>query len=189
VKPSLRGRHQVENALAVIAAARELRAMGFACDDAGIAAGIAAAKWPGRLEMIHERPSVFLDGAHNPAGARALARFWDEHFPGRRIFLVYGAMRDKAVPEITEILFPRAAAVILTRPEQSRAIAPETLREICSDLNPQLLIEPSPAAALDLAMELAASDDVVFATGSLFLVGDLRRKYLAGQSTASPPRS
>ena len=182
VRLALRGRHQIENAVAVVAASRELQRMGLAGDQASIARGLAAAQWPGRLELIHERPNVFLDGAHNPAGARALARFWDEHCGGQRIFLIYGAMRDKAVPEITEILFPRAAAVILTRPEQSRAIAPETLREICSDLNPQLLIEPSPSAALDRALELAAPDDVIFATGSLFLVGDLRRKRLTEQA-------
>jgi len=179
VRLALRGRHQIENAMAVIGAARELARLGFPCTETSIQQGLAAASWPGRLEKIHERPLVFLDGAHNPAGARALARFWEEHFDGRKILLVYGAMRDKAVPEITEILFPRAAAVILTRPGQSRATAPETLRDISHDLNPNLLIEPTPAAALERALELASPDDVIFATGSLFLVGDLRRKVLA----------
>jgi dihydrofolate synthase/folylpolyglutamate synthase len=183
VQLGLRGRHQVDNALAVIAAARELREQGFPCVDASVSKGLALAEWPGRLELVREQPSVFLDGAHNPAGARALARFWEDHCVGRRIFLVYGAMRDKAVPEITEILFPKAAAIILTRPEQSRAIAPETLREICADLNPQLLIEPTPAAAMERALELASPEDMIFATGSLFLIGDLRKNY------AEQPRS
>jgi len=182
VRLSLRGAHQVDNALAAIAAARELARLSFPISESSIAQGLAAAEWPGRLELIQDRPKVFLDGAHNPAGARALARFWDEHFPARRIFLIYGAMRDKAVPEITEVLFPRAAAVILTQPHQARATAPETLRDISHDLNPNLLIEPSPAEALERALELAAPDDIIFATGSLFLVGDLRKKVLADKT-------
>ena len=195
VRLSLRGRHQIENALAAMAGARELVRLGFPIDDEAIAHGLATAEWPGRLELIHERPKVFLDGAHNPAGARALARFWDEHFHDRRVFLIYGAMRDKAVPEITETLFPRAAAVILTRPQQARATAPETLRDISHDLNASLLIEPSPAEALQRALELASPDDIILATGSLFLVGDLRKRVMAQKrpplgaalSTTPPP--
>ncbi|HWP84446.1 MAG TPA: folylpolyglutamate synthase/dihydrofolate synthase family protein [Terriglobia bacterium] len=182
---SLRGRHQIENALAAIAAARELERMAFPVSARSIQQGLASAVWPGRLELVRERPAVFLDGAHNPAGARALAQFWEEHFAGRRVFLIYGAMRDKAVPEITEILFPRATAVILTQPQQSRATAPETLRDISHDLNPNLLIEPRPAEALERALELAAAEDVILATGSLFLVGDLRRTLRTARAIPS----
>lgn len=194
VRLSLRGGHQVENALTAIAAARELSRLGFAIGDAEIVEGLACAEWPGRLELIRERPRVYLDGAHNPAGARALAQFLTQHDPpaqqpAPRIFLIYGAMRDKAVPEITEILFPLATAVILTQPQQSRATAPETLRDIGHDLNPNLLIEPTPAEALERALELASPDDIVVATGSLFLVGDLRRHCLAAARipAAVPP--
>jgi dihydrofolate synthase/folylpolyglutamate synthase len=177
VKLSLRGIHQVENALAVIAASRELSRLGFpVVTERSIQEGLATAEWPGRLELVREAPQVFLDGAHNPAGARALARFWEEEFPSRRIILVYGAMRDKAVPEIAETLFPKAAAVVLTQPEQSRAVAPETIRDVSQHLNRRILIEPSPAKALERALALAHADDVVFATGSLFLVGDLKRR-------------
>lgn len=185
VRLSLRGSHQIENALTAIAGARELARMGFPVKEDTIAQGLAAAQWPGRLELIYERPKVYLDGAHNPAGARALARFWDQHFAERRVLLIYGAMRDKAVPEITEILFPRAAAVILTQPDQVRATAPETLRDISGDLNPSLLIEPTPALALERALELAAADDIILATGSLFLVGDLRKKVVSERTRQS----
>jgi dihydrofolate synthase/folylpolyglutamate synthase len=186
VRLSLRGRHQIDNALAAIGGAREFGRLGLPVSDAAIVNGLATATWPGRLELVHEQPKVFLDGAHNPAGARALARFWDEHFGSRRVFLIYGAMRDKAVPEITEILFPRASAVILTQPQQTRATAPETLRDISHDLNAGLLIEPTPALALERALELASPDDVILATGSLFLVGDLRRYFLE-RRTSPPP--
>ena len=185
---SLRGRHQVENALTVVAASRELARLGYPVSQASLVEGLATARWPGRLEQVHAAPSVFLDGAHNPAGARALANYWEEHCAGRRIVLVYGAMRDKAVPEIVEILFPRAAAVVLTRPEQSRAAQSETLQDISRHLNANLVIEPSPTSALDRALELAGphADAVVFVTGSLFLVGDVKRSWKLGH--AQPAR-
>jgi dihydrofolate synthase/folylpolyglutamate synthase len=183
---SLRGRHQVENALTVVAASRELARLGYPVSQASLAEGLATGRWPGRLEQIHAAPRVFLDGAHNPAGARALANYWEEHCAGRRIVLVYGAMRDKAVPEIVEILFPRAAAVVLTRPEQTRAAQPETLREIGRHLNANLVIEPSPLRALDRALELADTDAFVFVTGSLFLVGDVKRSWKSGHAQQAP---
>lgn len=188
VELPLRGRHQVANALTAIAASRWLAKLGYAVGDAAIQAGIASARWPGRLELIREHPFVFLDGAHNPAGARALARFWEEDFPSRRIILVYGAMRDKAVGEIAEILFPKAETVILTQPGQPRAASPETIREMSGHLNQHLLIEESPVAALARAIAMASPDDAIFVTGSLYLVGDIKKCWASGMSeTGSLP--
>ena len=165
----------MDNALAAIAAAKELARLGIAVSEENMQQGLASTEWPGRLELFRERPRVFLDGAHNPAAARALVRFWEENFSSRRLFLVYGAMRDKAVHEITEILFPKASAVVLTQPEQFRAASPETLRELASHLNRRLVIESAPAAALEAALEMASDEDVIVVTGSLFLVGDIKR--------------
>ena len=72
--------------------------------------GIAQTHWPGRLERVSEQPEIILDGAHNPAGARALAAYIERFYAGRRVRLIYGAMRDKAVDEIGGILFPLRAA-------------------------------------------------------------------------------
>jgi dihydrofolate synthase/folylpolyglutamate synthase len=170
----LPGRFQVRNALTAVAAARLLAERGFPVDDDAIARGIANVRWPGRLERLADHPTIFLDGTHNPAGARELLAFWQDHFPGRRILLVYGAMRDKAVDEICGLLFPHAGTVILTAPRQSRAISADVLGEMTGHLARELEIVAEPAAALERALELAQSDDVIFATGSLYLVGDLR---------------
>jgi dihydrofolate synthase/folylpolyglutamate synthase len=173
------GRYQVRNALAALAAARLLTERGFPIDDAAISAGIASTRWPGRLELVQQNPAVFLDGTHNPAGARALLEFWHEHFAGRNIHLVYGAMRDKAVDEIAGLLFPRAASVTLTEPRQSRAITAAELARIAGHFvsSGRLEIVPDPAEALEHALSLAAPADAVFATGSLYLAGDLRRYW------------
>src|SRR5713101_1492787 len=150
--PPLPGRFQVRNALAALAAARLLAERGFPVDDASIARGIAAVRWPGRLERLRDRPAVFLDGTHNPAGARELLAFWEENFPGRRIYLVYGAMRDKAVDEITGLLFPRAASVIVTQPRQPRAISASVLATMTRHLAANLEVAPEPEEALERAL-------------------------------------
>ena len=72
-----------------------------------IVRGIESVRWPGRLERLQARPDVYLDGTHNPAGARELLAFWHEHLAGRRIHLIYGAMRDKAIDEVAGLLFPQ----------------------------------------------------------------------------------
>ena len=173
----LAGRYQVQNALTAIAAARLLAERGFAVTDAAIVRGLATVRWPGRIERVSDRPAVYLDGTHNPAGARELAAFWQEQFPGRRIHLIYGAMRDKAVDEVAGLLFPLAASVILTQSPQPRSITAKTLALITRHLAPSVEVIPDPEAALQRALELAAPDDIVFATGSLYLVGDLLRYW------------
>jgi len=170
----LPGSFQVRNAVTAVAAARLLAERGFPITDEAIARGVAAVRWPGRLERLAERPAVFLDGTHNPAGARELLAFWEENFAGRRIFLVYGAMRDKAVDEIAGLLFPRADRVILTSPRQSRSISAPLLAEMTAHLSSNFEVAADPSAALERALELAGPGDAVFATGSLYLVGDLR---------------
>jgi dihydrofolate synthase/folylpolyglutamate synthase len=158
----LAGEHQVENA---VTAAVALMRLGVA--NIAIESGIAGAQWPGRLEHVSESPEIILDGAHNPAGARALAAYIQRFYANRRIRLIYGAMRDKAVAEISGILFPLAEQVIVTAPRQARALAPETMRQIAD--HPNLTVAPDIEAALAMA-----GDGVTFVTGSLFLVAEAR---------------
>lgn len=178
----LAGRFQVRNAVTAIAAARLLALRGFAISDKAIVRGIESVRWPGRLERLHEKPAVYLDGSHNPAGAREVLAFWRDHLAGRRIHLIYGAMRDKAIDEVAGLLFPRATTVILTQSPQPRSLSADALAEMTSHLAGTLKVIREPAAALDRALEIAAADDVIFATGSLYLVGDLRRHWDAQSS-------
>jgi dihydrofolate synthase/folylpolyglutamate synthase len=181
----LPGRFQVRNALTAIATARMLAERGAPIDDAAIARGIAATAWPGRLERIATTPDIYLDGAHNPAGAREIAVFWEAFLPGRKIILLYGAMRDKAVDEVAGNLFPRAQTVIVTSPAQPRAISAPVLAEMTGHHARNVEVIPDPEKALERALELASPEDVIFITGSLFLVGDLRR-YWFSRDTAKP---
>jgi dihydrofolate synthase / folylpolyglutamate synthase len=190
LEPSLAGRFQIRNALAAATAARLLAERGFPIRDTVIEKGIHLARWPGRLERLQDQPTVYLDGAHNPSGANQLLAFWKDNLQGHRILLVYGAMRDKAVDEIAGLLFPKADLVILTRPVQPRAISAPLLAEMTGHLAKSSLVVPDPAEALEHALDIAAPDDVIFATGSLYLVGDLRSywfKRLRTQRAARVP--
>jgi dihydrofolate synthase / folylpolyglutamate synthase len=179
----LPGRFQVRNALAAATAAELLAARGFPISRDAIERGVRETRWPGRLERLSANPSIFLDGAHNPAAARELAAFWQEHLSGRRIWLIYGAMRDKAVDEVAGLLFPRVHQVFLTEPQQSRAISAPLLAEMTSHLAPRCEVVPNPSEALDLAVSRAAPDDAIFVTGSLYLVGHLRSYWTGLRGT------
>ncbi len=174
IEPPLPGRFQLRNALAAATAARLLAERGFAVTDGAIEQGIRAVRWPGRLERLSERPTVYLDGTHNPAGAKELLEFWRDNFAGRRILLVYGAMRDKAVDEIAGLLFPHTDFVVFTEPRQPRAISASLLAEMTAHLAKDSVVVRDPAEALERAIAMASPEDAVFATGSLYLVGDLR---------------
>ncbi|HXJ18507.1 MAG TPA: folylpolyglutamate synthase/dihydrofolate synthase family protein [Candidatus Polarisedimenticolia bacterium] len=188
VEPPLPGRFQIRNALAAATAARLLAQRGFPVTDEAIAHGIRTVRWPGRLERLREHPAVYLDGTHNPAGARELLKFWEENFAGSRIVLVYGAMRDKAVDEIAGLLFPRADFVVLTEPRQPRAISAPVLAEMTGHLARQSAVVRDPAEALERAIEMSSPGDAVFATGSLYLVGDLRGYWAQRARVETAPR-
>jgi dihydrofolate synthase / folylpolyglutamate synthase len=177
ITPQLEGRFQLQNALMAVAAAGVLQRQGFRIPADTIQKGIAATAWPGRLEKLHSRPDVYLDGAHNPGAARELAAFWEENFAGRKIFLLYGALRDKAVDEIAGVLFPRAAEVVFTEPRTSRAISASQLSEIAAHHAARSSVMADAEQALDYLLSKAAPQDAVFVTGSLYLVGQLRHYW------------
>jgi dihydrofolate synthase/folylpolyglutamate synthase len=154
----LAGQHQVENA----------RTAAIALHQLGISqAGIAQTRWPGRLEQVSLQPEIILDGAHNPAGTRALADYIRRFYSGRRVWIIYGVMRDKAVGEMASLLFPFANRVIVTAPANSRAMPPEEIPA------PGATITHTVSEAVAL-LQQAAPDDVIFITGSLFVVGEAR---------------
>jgi dihydrofolate synthase/folylpolyglutamate synthase len=164
----LPGEHQVENARTAVAALKL-----FGLPSVAIAEGIRRASWPGRLERVAENPDVILDGAHNPAGAKALAGYIEQFFAGEPIRIIYGAMRDKAVDEVTNTLFRLADEVIVTAPDQPRALNPQSLAEVVE--HPRLRI----AATLEEALRMADENPMTtFITGSLFLVGEARALLL-----------
>ena len=167
VECPLAGAHQIENSLAALPALLEL-----GVEPRQALRGIAETRWPGRLETVSRSPHIVLDGAHNPGGIRALANYIREFYRDRRIWIIYGSMRDKSLDEIAGVLSPLASHVIVTNPGSHRALRAEVLHRIFEHSSVQ--IASSVKEALSLA-SAAAPDDAVFVTGSLILVGEARR--------------
>jgi dihydrofolate synthase/folylpolyglutamate synthase len=185
----LPGAHQVDNAVVAIRLLEEAREAGLACDAAAIASGIASARWPGRLERIDGHPPILLDGAHNPAAARALA----DHLRGIGPFvLVFGAMRDKDIRGMAEALFPLAQDVVLTRPRGERAARPREIAAQAGRLADRARRYDQPRRALQWARRQAVGGATVVVAGSLFLVGELReavREASRASGAGEPPRA
>lgn len=174
LNPKLAGRFQLQNALNAVAAACVLQSQGFKIA-AAVEQGISTAVWPGRIEKVHSNPDIYLDGAHNPSAARELSVFLEENLRGKKLIIIFGALRDKAVDEIAGILFPLAGEVIFTQPDTSRSISATQLAEIAGYHASHFTIIPDAEKALESAMAHAAPQDVICITGSLYLVGQLRR--------------
>jgi dihydrofolate synthase/folylpolyglutamate synthase len=178
------GRHQFRNIALAIAAAEELNSCGFTIAAQNVADGVRETYWPGRFQFIpggvnssapdqarSGAPDYILDVAHNPAGAWALRSALSENFEDRPLTIVFGAMRDKAVAEMAQILFPLAAHVIATHADNPRAATPEEIRETAKPFA-DVICEPSVAAALERAREVTPKNGVIVVTGSIYIVGD-----------------
>ncbi|MFN2501947.1 MAG: folylpolyglutamate synthase/dihydrofolate synthase family protein [Pyrinomonadaceae bacterium] len=173
VKLGFAGRHQAANAAVAIGIAEALLQHGFAISESDIRTGLANAKHPGRLER---RGRFLFDGAHNVAGARALKDYLDEFEQGP-FTLVFGVMEKKDFVAMICILLPKARTVVLTRPDNPRAVPPETIAAHLGDaLSGRVVLTGSTADALARATEISSADNsLIVVTGSLYLVGEARK--------------
>jgi dihydrofolate synthase/folylpolyglutamate synthase len=189
VSLGLRGRHQIENALVAIHAAEALRRAGLGIPRGAILEGLASAEWPGRLELHLGAPPVLLDGAHNPAGARALRAYLDEfcHCP---LTLVFGVMEDKEVVEIAAELFPAARTVVLTRPDTPRAADPARLAGLLPPAGggARPVVARAIGEALSYAYGVTPRDGLICVAGSLYLVGEAKARLASGSPSAPAGR-
>jgi dihydrofolate synthase/folylpolyglutamate synthase len=174
VRVALRGRHQIENAAVAVRLAELLK-----IPEAAIVTGLETATHPGRLELIPHKPAFLIDGAHNPAGAKSLRNYLDE-FASRPLTLVFGAMRDKQLEQMGEILFPCADTLILTTINNPRSASIERLREVAEQFaRGKVLTSESSAAALQIAGAETPPEGLICIAGSLYLVGELRPLILS----------
>jgi dihydrofolate synthase/folylpolyglutamate synthase len=179
VETPLVGRHQLRNVALAIATAEELSKQGFErITAATIERGISQTRWPGRFQVIPARggwPEIVLDVAHNPAGAWALRSALSERYDDLPLVFVFGAMRDKAISEMAEILFPLAQRVIATRAENPRSASPEEIRQAAARTGAEIETAVDVADALQRARSTVKPDTVVVVTGSIFVVGEAMR--------------
>jgi len=172
IRLGLRGRHQLPNATLAVRLAEALRGRGFEISRTAIVCGLENAEHAGRLSSFFGG-SLLLDGAHNPAAARALRDYLDEFVSGP-LTLVFGAMRDKPLDQMAEILFPRAKYLVLTQPDNIRAAPLDLLAQLSEKFPPKqkTLLVPEVSGALQQAGEVTPRGGTMCITGSLYLVGE-----------------
>jgi len=183
----LRGEHQLLNATVALAALKTLRAQGMALPDAKIAAGFQSVTWPGRMQMVGERPYIIVDGAHNAESMARLLEGLDQHFAFNRLVLVLGMASDKDLAGIARAIGSQPGAIVLTRAMNPRAMAVETMAAMFQEMAPQVPVRTAPTtgAALEEALRIAEPDDLICATGSIYLAGEALRWAASRSELAS----
>jgi len=170
----LPGRHQVTNAIVALRLLEAAKVAGLRVDLSLAAAAFSRVRWPGRLQRLPGAPAILLDGAHNPAGARALAAYLRAEAASLGPFvLVFGVMADKHVAALARQLFPLARDLVLTRPPLPRACRPEEIARRVGRLAAGAHRRPTTAGALALARRLAGPAGLIVVAGSLYLVGEV----------------
>ncbi|GFO54326.1 bifunctional folylpolyglutamate synthase/dihydrofolate synthase [Geomonas sp. Red276] len=178
VVPGLHGRYQSGNAATALAAAEVLSAIGFPIERAALVGGVENASWPGRMEMFDGEPRILLDGAHNPAGAEALADALAD-VPRGKLVMVIGVMADKEREPLLKALLPLADLVVTVSPALERALPAAELAESCRRQGAAVEVGGSVAEGVERARELAGLDGLVVVCGSLFTVGEARGHLLS----------
>lgn len=181
--PGIPGRYQLWNAACALATAEQLTTVGCAVSSSALKNGLAAAHWPGRLERfsLADNLELLLDGAHNPAGAAALAESLQHDQAGRRIILVLGVMADKELAGLLPPLLPLADEIITVAPDQERALGADQLAAQCAQHGRSAQPAGSVEAGIAKAQGLARPGNLIVVAGSLFTVGEARAA-LTGQT-------
>ncbi len=167
----LLGHHQVQNGAVAYVALQTVSGRGLPLELQQIQQGLAATEWPGRFQVLAHEPTIVLDSAHNRESALKLRIAMDDYFPGRPITMVFGASSDKDVRGMFLELAPRVSQVILTRADHPRSEDPETLALLAQGFGFEAEVVEPVAAAMKRATEDASVEQVVLATGSLFVIG------------------
>jgi dihydrofolate synthase/folylpolyglutamate synthase len=185
----LHGAHQAANAALALAAVEAFFGAGAdrQLDVEAVREGFASVVVPGRLERVRTAPSVFVDAAHNPHGAKALAAALDTEFDFRRLVAVVGVMADKDAAGILAELEPVVAEVVLTRNSSPRAMDADALGGVAREIfgEDRIVVEPRLPDAIETAVHLAESDDPaapmsgtgVIVTGSVITAGEARTLF------------
>ena len=172
LQPGLRGIHQARNAALALGMIERIKTKGFSVSTDQVREGLRKATWAGRMQVIKGNPTIVLDGAHNPAAVKALARSIEACFSYERMILVIGIMADKDITGLLRAIVPMSDTVLYTRPVYSRAADPHVLKEKAPPSNATGEVIHSLSEALARAEDIASPRDLIVVCGSLFTVGE-----------------
>ncbi len=181
----LLGRHQLDNAATAVLALEHLAPDGSVIEEATIRTGLAAVRWPCRIELLRKRPLVVADGAHNRDSARALAQTVRDELGRPSAVLVVGCSGDKDVEALADELAPLATHVVATRSRHPRAMDTPDVARVFSEREVPVSMSGSVAGGLEAAVALAEPDGTVVVCGSLFVAAEAR-EYVLGVSYDPP---
>lgn len=180
----LLGRHQVENGATAYLILDLLRKK-FSLPSREIRKGFSGVKWPGRLQIVGEKPWVVLDAAHDPESAEAVAKAVTELFKYERLILLFSCLKNKDLDGIAKALSPIADEVVVTGLDTARSRDPQGLAERFSKSRKPVTVSSSVDSALKLARCSAREKDLILVTGSLYLVGETLEQLRSSPSSAS----
>ena len=176
----LLGHYQVQNAALALAASELLNKLKAEISFKSIKNGLTKTRWPGRLEIVSDKPLVILDGAHNLIAARNLSKFLAANLVNRRIILVVGILDDKPYAPMLKSLLPVCSRAIITRAKTDRALPPQKLYATAKKIISDVTTVADVAKAAKHAIETAGPDDVVCIAGSLYVVGEAKEAIEKG---------
>jgi dihydrofolate synthase/folylpolyglutamate synthase len=175
----LLGRHQADNAATAITAVDALKIKGINISEKAILEGLEKVKWTGRLEIIQNKPTLLLDGAHNPSGVKVVRDALKDIFSYHRLILVLAIFADKDYKKMIEILAPNADLIIATKAKNSRAASPQIIaKEAVQYIDEnKIIVKENIPQAISCALSSSKEDDLICITGSLYTVGEAKRYF------------
>ena len=177
LKIPLQGDHQLSNAALALAAIELCEKKGFSIADTAIYAGLKNTHWEARLEVLQNQPLFLLDGAHNPAGISVLCRSLKNDFSYRRLILIFGALADKDYRQMLQKIVPLASIIILTQLKTKRAVPVNDIMETVKKMGYPAIVTENVKQAIERAQAMAKKQDLICATGSFYLAGEVKQAF------------
>lgn len=174
---ALLGKHQIINLSLAIKALEELEKLNYIKVDINkLYKGVKNVKWKGRLEVLKKDPFIVIDGAHNIAGIEFLKSNIEEYFKYKNLYLILGILADKNVEEMVKIIAPLATEVYTVTANSIRATSANELKEVVLKYNNNCISFDDYNKAIQISLSKANKDDLIVASGSLYMIGEIRKK-------------
>jgi len=170
VRVNMKGDHQLANSAIALCAVDVLSAAGFPVRDNSIFASLSGIRCQGRLEEVKQRPTVLIDGAHNPGGIHVLVEFIKARYGDRKKILIFGVMKDKEYDRMLQEIVPSVDTAILTKPATERALAPSLMKTYAKGA----IVAEDVRGALKMAKALSGENDLILVTGSFYTIGEAK---------------
>ena len=176
-KTQMLGQYQLKNAAVALDISWALEQKGYPITLDSIKEGLSNAKWAGRMELVHQKPYVILDGGHNPQCIQALRTALDGLFPNQKLIFIIGVLGDKDYPDMIDQMVPISKAFYTVTPDSERALSAQMLAQLLQNRGVSATPTSGLAQAIELALHQAEEDDCICLCGSLYMVGEARHIF------------